>query len=112
MIEHYEFGEFIVDGREYRSNIVLLGAEVKEGRYLPGHQLKLDDFLPLAAYKPDVIIIGTGAYGAVPVPKEIIDYIEKRKIKLVIERTGKACATYNSLIKEGKRVAAFLHDTC
>jgi len=112
MIEHYEFGEFIVDGKKYKSNIVLKGSEAKEGKYLPGHQLRIDDFLPLIAYKPEIIIIGTGAYGAVKVPKEIIDYIEKRKIKVVIEKTGKACETYNSLIKEGKRVAAFLHNTC
>jgi hypothetical protein len=112
MIEHYKFGEFIIDGKEYRSNVVLLGIEARGGRYLPGHQLKIDDFLPLVAYKPDVIIIGTGAYGSVKVPNEIRNYIEKRGIKLIIEKTGDACRTYNSLIKEGKKVAAFLHDTC
>lgn len=112
MIEHYEFGEFVVDGKKYKSNIVLIGTGVTEGRYLPGHQLKLDDFLQLVAYKPDVIIIGTGAYGVVKVPKEISDYIKKRGIKLVVEKTARACRIYNSLIKEGKRVAAFLHNTC
>lgn len=112
MIEHYEFGKFIVDGKKYESNIVLMGTEIKEGRYLPGHQLKLDDFLPLINYKPDVIIVGTGAYGVIKVPKEIIDYIEKRGIKLIVEKTEKACETYNSLVKERKKVAAFLHNTC
>lgn len=29
MIEHYEFGKFVVDGKEYESNIVLLGIEAE-----------------------------------------------------------------------------------
>lgn len=112
MIEHYEFGRFIVDGKLHQSNIFLLGSEVKEARYLPGHQLKLDDILPLVDYKPEVIIIGTGSSGVMGVQKEISDYIEKRGIKLIVEKTGKACQTYNALLKKGKRVAAFLHNTC
>lgn len=112
MIEHYEFGRFIVDGKLHQSNIVLLGNEVKEARYLPMHQLKLDDIIPLVNYKPEIIIIGTGSSGVMKVSKEITDYIDKKGIKLVVEKTGKACETYNTLLKEGRRVAAFLHDTC
>lgn len=112
MIDSYRFGEFVIKGKIYKSNVVLLGQEAKQARYLPAHQLKLADFTELVNYKPEYIIIGTGAYGAVKVPQEIIDYIEKQGIKLIIEKTGDACQTYNALLKEGKKIAAFLHDTC
>lgn len=112
MIGSYSFGKFVIDKKEYRSNVTLINDKAKEHRYLPNHELKLDDFLPLINAKPSYIIIGTGAYGVVKVPDEITEYIEKQGIKLIIEKTGAACKTYNQLVKEGKKVAAFLHDTC
>ena len=112
MIEHYEFGKFIVNKKEFNSNIILINDVAKEARYLENHELKLEDIYPLVDSKPEVIIIGTGAYGAVKPSKSIIDFIESKGIKLIIERTEDACNTYNRLLKEGKKVAAFLHNTC
>jgi hypothetical protein len=112
MIDSYTFGKFIVDGKKYESNIVLLGKQIKKARYLEGHELNLDDIYPLVEFNPGYIIIGTGASGVMPVPKEIEDFIKEKGIKLIIEKTGDACRTYNSLIAEKKKVAAFLHNTC
>jgi hypothetical protein len=112
MIDNYKFGEFVVKGKAYKSNIILIGETVKPARYLPGHELKIDDFIPLIDSKPEYIIIGTGAYGAVEVPDEIIEHIEKHGIKTIIEETGQACQTYNTMLKQGKKIAAFLHNTC
>ena len=112
MIEHYEFGKFIINGKIYESNVVLLGKEARKGRYLEGHKLKIDDFILLVEYKPEVIVIGTGASGVVKVQAEIREFIEGKGIKLIAEKTAEACKTYNSLVKQGKKVAAFLHNTC
>lgn len=112
MIDNYTFGKFVIKGKEYDSNVILLGKTVQAARHLPGHELKLDDFVSLVEYKPEYIIIGTGAYGVVKVPQEIVDFIEQKGIRLIIEKTGEACQTYNALLKEGKKVAAFLHNTC
>lgn len=112
MIEHYSFGEFIVDGKRFKSNIVLLGRTVKPARYLPGHDLTLEDIKPLVDFRPEVIIIGTGAYGVMKVKNEIKQYIEERGIKLIIAETKKACDKYNELLRKGVKVAAFLHNTC
>lgn len=112
MIDSYKFGLFVIDGKEYKSNIILLGAVVKRAEYLHEHQLKLDPFIEMVEFKPSYIIIGTGAYGVMKVSQEIIDYIEKRGIKLIIEKTGDACRTYNSLLKSKTKVAAFMHNTC
>ena len=112
MIDNYRFGEFIVDGKTYKSNIILIGKTVKPARHLPGHELKLDDFIELIDSRPEYIIIGTGAYGAIKVPNEIIEYIEKNGIKTIIQETGQAYQTYNAMLKQGKKIAAFLHNTC
>lgn len=112
MIENYSFGRFLIDGQEYNSNVVLIGKKVEKARYLPNHELSINDFDALVEIKPEYIIIGTGASGVMPVPSEISKFIEEKGIKLIVEKTGDACQTYNSLIKEGKKVAAFLHNTC
>lgn len=112
MIDNYTFGKFVIKGKEYDSNVVLLGKTVQKARHLPSHELKIDDFIPLIDYKPEYLIIGTGAYGAVKVPQEIVDFIGKKGIKLIIQKTGEACQTYNALLEEGKKVAVFLHNTC
>jgi hypothetical protein len=112
MIENYTFGKFVIDGKEYDSNVVLIGDNVKLARHLPNHELSLNDFSALVEFKPDYIIIGTGASGVMPVPSDISKFIQEKGIKLIVEKTGDACKTYNSLIKEGKKVAAFLHNTC
>ena len=112
MIDNYKFGEFIIKGKKYKSNVALINDQAKPARYLENHELRLDDFLELVNASPSTIIIGTGASGVVKVPQEIIDYIEKRKIKLIIAKTSDACKKYNELIKQGKNIAAFMHNTC
>ena len=112
MIDSYKFGEFIVDKKKFECNIELINDQVKEHRYLPEHKLTLDDFTALINAKPSVIIIGTGAYGVIKPPKEIIEFIKKQGIEVIIEKTRTACKTYNRILKEGKKVAALLHNTC
>jgi len=45
------------------------------------------------------------------VPKQVKEEIEKRNIKLIVEKTKEACKIYNQLYKKHKVVAA-LHLTC
>ncbi len=112
MIDSYTFGTFVVDGKKLDSNIVLINNIVKPARYLEGHLLRESDFDELISAKPEIIIIGTGASGVVQVQEEIKQLIESNNIRLIIEKTGEACNTYNDLIKKQKKVCAFLHNTC
>ena len=112
MINKYDFGKFTIGKKEYKHNIILLGEEIKRARDLEDHKLKVDDIALLINAKPFVVIIGTGAYGLIKVPKDIVDYVKDRGIPLVIQPTEVACKAYNDLTKRGKKVAAFLHNTC
>ena len=112
MIDRYTFGKFIIDKTEYKSNVLLLGKTAKLGRYLPEHELSINDIILAVDYKPEYIVIGTGADGVMSVTAEISEFIESKGINLIVLKTKDACMTYNALLKEGKKVAAFLHNTC
>jgi len=60
---------------------------------------------------PEILIIGTGQYGAMPVEKEVEDYLSSKGIKLIIEKTPKAIEIYKSYLGEKKVIAVF-HLTC
>ena len=112
MIDKYTFGEFVIDGKLYKSNIKLIQDKAVECRHFDNHIIKIDDFNDLIEQKPKYIIIGTGESGLMNVPQEIIDHLEQNNIKPIIEKTGDAVNTYNKLLKENKKVCAILHNTC
>ena len=112
MIDSYTFGTFVIDGKRFDSNVKIIQGKAVKCRYFENHIIELNDFFDLVDQKPEYIIIGTGAYGVVRVPDEIKEYIEKAGIKLIMEKTGDACKTYNDLIKNNKKVCALLHNTC
>jgi len=66
----------------------------------------------LIQYNPDVIIIGTGYFGAVEVPNELKDRIQKNKFELKFLKSPAAIKEYNSLLSKGKKVNALIHSTC
>lgn len=111
MIEHYEFGEYIIDGKKYKYDITIINGKIGTWSR-DGHTMYVDNVEELVQAKPEYIIIGTGAYGALDVPSDVKKHIEENKIKLVVEKTGKACEEFNRLEKEGKKVCAIMHGTC
>ena len=74
-------------------------------------KLKKSDLTKIIKYKPEVLIIGTGAYGILKVPSDTKHYIESNGIELIINNTRKACDIYN-VLKDKKKVVAALHLTC
>jgi len=112
MIENYTFGKITIDKKEYSSNVILINNKPKQARYLEGHILEIDDLTSLVKSKPEIIIIGTGASGTVHPSQEIKEFIKEKGIQLIIKPSKEACSTYNELIDQGKKVAAFIHNTC
>ena len=61
----------------------------------------------------EILVIGNGALGAIEVPEKVKNYLRQNGIKeIIVEKTPRACATYNRLFKEGVRVALLAHGTC
>jgi len=112
-IEDYRFGKVRVSGKEYRKDVIILpDGKVRSWWRKEGHRLCLEDLEDVIQHSPEVIVIGTGAYGIMRVPEEVIKELSKRGIRIVVKKTRDACDHFNELIKTEKRVAAALHLTC
>ncbi len=113
-VEKYEFGLIVIDGKEYKRDVILTpdGVEPEWWRR-EGHRLRLEDIRDvLERVRPQVLIVGTGYYGMVKVEDEVRDFLRERGIELVKEKTGEAVRRYNELSGRGVRVVAALHLTC
>ncbi len=108
-IDEYRFGYFIVDGKEYDSDIRIIDNIIEIWH---DHGLSWEDVEPVVKTKPKIIVIGTGSSGVVQVSDDIKEKIKQQGIKLIIAKTQEACRIFNELRKKGERVNAVLHSTC
>jgi len=76
-----------------------------------GHLLRPGDLKEILKEPPETIIIGSGTYSAMKVPGELIEYLQAKGIKLIVQPTPRACRTFNKLRKKRNIVAA-LHLSC
>ena len=113
MIESYSFGRVVIDGKVYSSDVIVFPDRVKVGWWRrEGHRLHIEDLNDVVAVKPEVLVVGTGYVGLMRVPDEVRVFLEEQGIRLIVERTRKACEIFNDLLKSGKKVVAALHLTC
>lgn len=113
MIESYNFGKIIINSKEYNSDIIIYKNSIDDKWWRKeGHNICIDDIKEIINKKPDVLIIGTGKFGLMKVPKELIENIKLSGIKqVIVKKTGDACTEYNKLYKNTNLIAAF-HLTC
>jgi hypothetical protein len=110
------FGSIEVGGRTYEHDIVIDRGAVRKRSKKPskpyrakfGHTpLSADEELPWGGTR---LIIGTGAYGSLPIMPEVVAEAARRNIDLVAVPTEKACRLIAGL--KGQKVRAVLHVTC
>lgn len=111
MIESFSFGQIIIDGKIYYSDVVIYPDYIQsEWWRKEGHNLTIEDVDKLLTIKPDILMVGTG-YGGLKVPIETEDYVKTMGIKLIVQETEKICEKINELSKSNKVIAA-LHLSC
>ena len=112
LIESYSFGKITVNGKTYTSDVIIYLDKVEDSWWRrKGHLLEKEDIEDVVLCEPEVLIIGTGAYGLMKIVDEVKHFLKSKGIELIAEETEKACKTYNKL--RGKRkVVALLHLTC
>jgi len=108
-IDEFRFGYFIVDGKEYDSDIRIIDNMVEIWH---DHGLSWDDVLPATKSNPKTIIIGTGSSGVVQVSGDIKEKLKQLNIELIVDKTQEACRIFNDLREKGEKVNAVLHSTC
>ncbi len=113
MIENYEFGRIVINGKTYREDLIILGSKIIENWWRKeGHSLSIEDLEEVLREKPDILVIGTGYNGLMRIPPETLNYLESKGIKVVSAKTREACRIHNELQGKGKKIATALHLTC
>lgn len=122
-VEHFSWAKYIVCGAEHSDSeaakigvgkdIRLIDKKVTEWKERKGHQLTPAMITGVYDKGIEVLIIGIGVNGALECPKEVRKKIKANGIdKVILFRTPDACAQYNALFHQGKKVAMLAHGTC
>ena len=97
------FGSIEVEGRQYENDIVIDGGRVRKRKKKPskpyrdefGHTpLSADEELPWGRGR---LIIGTGAYGSLPIVPQVLEEARRRGVDLTAVPTEDACRLIASL---------------
>ena len=112
-IASYEFGEIVIDGVRYDSDVIILGDGVQSNWWRKqGHSLGVEDLGAVIAAKPSVLVVGCGASRMMDVPEATQRVLKEGGIELEAVGTYKAVERFNELSAAGANVAAALHLTC
>jgi hypothetical protein len=112
MIDSYDFGRIVINGKRYNSDLIVFSDKVRDGWWRKeGHRLHVEDLKDVLEFKPEVLVVGTGYSGLMRIPLETRRYVESEGIEFLAQKTAEACETFNRLVKSRKVVAA-LHLTC
>ncbi len=113
MIDDYKFGSIVIDGKTYTYDVeVNFRNDVFPWKRKESHIIDIDSVKMAVRENPDMIIIGTGESGMAKIKNETKEFIERKKIKLVVDITGRAVKIFNNETKEGKKAIGLLHLTC
>lgn len=112
MIESYEFGRIVIEGKRYATDLMIYPDHVEDNWWREeGHSLSPVDLWAVVQAKPEVLVVGTGHSGLMRIPPETEKYLREHGIRLIAERTTEAVRIYNQLC-QSTRVVAALHLTC
>jgi hypothetical protein len=112
--DKFSFGILQIDGRAYEEDVVIDRGEIRKRRKVLskkfreefGHTpLSVEEEIP---WKCQRLVIGTGAYGRMPVMNEVKFEAERRHVELVLVPTGEAIR----LLENESAANAILHVTC
>jgi hypothetical protein len=113
--DKFSFGSLEIDGSSYEHDVVIDRGEISKRKKKPskkfreqfGHTpLSVEEKIP---WKCRQLVIGTGAYGKLPVMREVRREAERRRIKLLMLPTLQAIEMLNQNVKDTN---ALLHVTC
>jgi len=111
-IEGYSFGNMAVDGKTFTRDLILFPDRIqKSWQREKSHHLKKKDLKEILSARPDILVLGTGAYGKMEVGKKAGELLEERGVELVAVPTDRAVNYYNRL-QGKKRIVGAFHLTC
>lgn len=115
MIEEYHFGSITINGKTYSYDVeVKENGEVLRWWRKESHIIDTGDVERAVEESPGIIVIGTGEAGIAKVTEEAQNFIQAKRIKLIIDKTGEAVKTFNIILakEKQKKVIGLFHLTC
>ena len=110
-IDHYEFGQIVVDGRQETKDLIILPDRVMRNWWRrDGHALVLDDLAEVLDELPPHLVVGTGANGRMRPDPNTVQQLQKRGVTVEALPTGQAVRRFGEL--DPTSAAAALHLTC
>ncbi len=120
-VEETGFGYIVIDGRRFDHDVVVradgtVEARKKElsskyKRFIGHTPLGPEEAADLVKDNPEIIVIGTGQYGVLPIHGEAEKILKESGAKIVKLKTPDAIKEYNRLSSKHK-VTALFHVTC
>ena len=113
--DKFSFGSIQIDGVTRDYDLVIDGGEIRKRKKKPSKQfrhefghtpLSIEEDIP---WKCRRLVIGTGAYGGLPVMKEVRREARRRNVELLVLPTPRAI---RALEQEAEETNAILHVTC
>jgi len=102
----------LINGKTYTKDVIIFPDRVNGDWWRKeGHRLDKEDIEEVIREKPEVLVVGTGYYNQMSVPKETREYVESHSIELKVAETVEARKLFNEL-SDYKKVVAALHLTC
>jgi len=113
-IDRFRFGSVRIDGVDYSEDVIIVGGVVHSPwwRTAGGHVFAPVDLANIIEAAPGIMCLGTGAVGMVTVGDETIKAFEAVGTEVIVDRTGPVIEIFNTLVADGRDVAAALHLTC
>jgi hypothetical protein len=115
-VKFIKFGEIEIDGTRYTQDVVITNGQITPRDKAPSRKYKHDyghtplsaeEFIPWACER---LIIGNGAYGQLPVMKQVSERAKELGVELVIVVTPDACGLLSQA--DPASTNAILHLTC
>ncbi|OAG28520.1 Mth938-like domain-containing protein [Thermodesulfatator autotrophicus] len=112
-IESYSFGNIVIKGNSYNSDVKIINGEVKPNWWRKeGHRLYPEDITDILESDCKVLVVGTGAYGVMKIDPTVEAACQEKGLKLEAYKTSEAVKRFNELMASGEKVAGAFHLTC
>ncbi len=113
--EDFSFGSLRINGNTYDRDVVIDRGEIRKRKKKPSKKFRNDFGHTPVSIEEDIpwkcrrLVVGTGAYGRLPVMKEVQREAKRREIELLILPTLQAM---DVLKHDPEETNAILHVTC
>jgi hypothetical protein len=118
-IDDTRFGSITIDGQIYPYDVYILPSGIIEKRNkkdsprIGGHRsLGIHEIQYLLSYKPEILLIGKGQTGILPIQPDGEEMLKNADIPIIIENTPELILKFNTMFFQGMKIGAIFHTTC